>query len=126
MLTSYKASQVARFLAITAFVACFIAPALARDDRTDLMEIDPNKFSRSTIIDNKWMPLKPGTQMIYEGTAVDEDGKRVPHKIVTTITDLIKKINGIDVVVILEADYSEGKLEETELTFFAQDDEGNV
>ena len=96
------------------------------DDRTDLLDIEPQKFSRSTIIDNKWMPLKPSKQYTYEGTTVDEDGKRVPHRIIYTVTDLVKKINGIDAVVVWDQDIAEGKLDETELVFFAQDNAGNV
>jgi hypothetical protein len=95
------------------------------DAARDLLEINQKSFSRSTTIDNKWMPLRPGTQMVYEGSTV-EDRKKIPHRLVSTVTDLVKVIDGIPAVVVLEDDFSEGKLEERELTFFAQDDEGNV
>src|SRR3954454_2916928 len=42
----------------------------------------PDKFGHSSIIDNTWMPMKPGTRWIYEGTNIEEDGKAVPHRIV--------------------------------------------
>jgi hypothetical protein len=42
------------------------------------------------------------------------------------VTDLTKVIAGIDTVVIWDEDYEEGDLVETEIAFFAQDDEGNV
>lgn len=35
--------------------------------------IDVNKSSRSTGIDNKWTPMKPAKQWIYEGTSVEDD-----------------------------------------------------
>lgn len=98
---------------------------IMHDDVRDLMEIDPRKFSRSTVVDNKWMPLTPGKQLVYEGHTI-EDRKRIPHRVVYTVTDLVKVINGIPVVVIYDLDISNGQLEEQELTFFAQDDEGNV
>ena len=63
-------------------------------------------------------PLKPGTQLVFAGTTVDDNGKRKPHRIVITVTDLVKKINGIDVAVIWERDIADGKLEESELIFF--------
>ena len=91
-----------------------------------MLDIDPKKFNRPTIIDNKWMPLKPGTQLVFAGTTVDDNGKRKPHRIVITVTDLVKKINGINVAVVWERDIADGKLEESELIFFAQDDDGNV
>ena len=88
-------------------------------------EIDPKAFDRSENIDHPWWPLKPGMQWIFEGYSEDE-GKKVPHRIVFTVTDLVKVIGGVRSRVILDADYSEGKLTEKELTFFAQDKVGNV
>ncbi len=86
---------------------------------------DRNNFERSTNIDNKWMPLKPGTQYVYEGST-QEDKKRVPHRVVMTVADLTKVIDGVRTVVVWERDYKAGKLLESELVFFAQDKEGNV
>ncbi len=90
-----------------------------------LEEMDPKAFERSENIDHPWWPLKPGMQWIFEGFA-EEDGKKVPHRIVFTVTDLTKMIGGVRTRVILDADYSKGKLAEKELTFFAQDKVGNV
>jgi len=88
-------------------------------------ELDPKAFDRSENIDHPWWPLKPGMQWVFEGYA-EEEGKKVPHRIVFTVTDLVKVIGGVRSRVILDADYSEGKLTEKELTFFAQDKVGNV
>jgi hypothetical protein len=83
------------------------------------------KFDRSTTIDNKWFPLKPGTQLHYMGSSV-EDGQRLHHRVVFTITDMTKVIDGIEAVVAWDRDYTTGKLVEEELVFFAQDNDGNV
>src|SRR4051812_47170122 len=98
---------------------------IMHDDARDLMEIDPKKFSRPTEINKKWMPLTPGKQLVYEGHTV-EDRKRIPHRVVYTVTDLLKIINGITTVVVHDLDISNGYMEEQELTFFAQDNDGNV
>ena len=90
-----------------------------------VLELDPQNFSDSTNIDNEWWPLKPGTQHVYEGFTLEED-EEIPHRIVFTVTDLTKVINGVRTVVIFDRDYSEDMLEESELAFFAQDDDGNV
>ena len=82
-------------------------------------------FGRSTTIDNKWLPLKPGTQFVYEG-ATSEGQRRVPHRTVFTVTDLTKVVAGVRTVVVWDRDYSHGELVETELAFFAQDNGGNV
>jgi hypothetical protein len=87
---------------------------------------DPKKFNRSTLVDNEWMPLKPGTRLIYEGTTIEDDGTAAPHRVVINVTDLTKMIGGIRTVVSWDLDYSSNELVEAELAFFAQDDDGNV
>ena len=88
-------------------------------------DFDPDNFSDPTNIDNKWLPLRPGTQYVYEGTTVDE-GEVLEHRVIITVTDLTKIINNIPTVVTWDLDYSDGELVEAELAFYAQDDHGNV
>ena len=82
-------------------------------------------FSGSTTVDNKWLPLKPGTQFIYEGHTI-EDGEAIDHRVVFTITDLTKVVAGVRNLVVWDRDYRSGQLEETELAFFAQADDGTI
>src|SRR5262245_39279992 len=87
---------------------------------------DAAAFTRSTVIDNPWMPLRPGTRLTYEGTTVEDDGTQVPHKVVINVTDLTKVISGVRTVITWDLDYSDGELVEAELAFFAQDSSGAV
>ena len=88
--------------------------------------VDADSFSDASVrIDNTWFPLTPGTQFIYEGRA-NRGGGVLPHRTVFTVTDLTKEINGVNTVVMLDQDLNEGRLAEQEITFHAQDDEGNV
>jgi hypothetical protein len=82
-------------------------------------------FDHSTVIDNPWFPLRPGTQFVYAGSTL-EDGKRVPHRTTFTVTDLTKVIDGVRNVVIWDRDWRAGELVETELALFAQDNDGNI
>ena len=91
----------------------------------DLLELDPNNFDDSTVIDNEWWPLTPGTRLVYEGFTV-ENGEKVPHRIEDTVTDLTKVINGVRALVSLEKDFSDGEMIESEIVFHAQDNDGNV
>jgi hypothetical protein len=84
------------------------------------------KFDDPTHIDNKYLPLKPGTQFVYEGSAIVDEEGRQPRRVVTTVTDLSKVIDGVRTLVISEEDYTAGQLSEPELAFFAQDNTGNV
>jgi hypothetical protein len=88
-----------------------LAPGVFGDDSAD--------------VDNKYFPLRPGTQLSYEG-AVTEDGERIRHRVVFTVTDLTKVIEGVRTVVAWDRDYTQGQLVEMELAFFAQDEQGNV
>jgi hypothetical protein len=91
-----------------------------------LEKLDVSKFSRPTEITNKWLPMKPGTRFVYDGTTVEDDGKVVPHRIVINITDLVKTIAGVRTLISYDLDYTEGELAEAELAFYAQDDDGNI
>lgn len=118
--------------------ACFMLPldfasaqtakasTLASVPSPKLETMDPKMFDRSTVIDNKWWSMKPGTRHTYVGTTVEDDGKVVPHKIVITITDLTKLIGGVRTVVSYDLDYADNELVEAELAFFAQDNAGTV
>ena len=88
-------------------------------------DYDRNKFSRSTIIDNRWTPFTPGMQFVTEGGAT-VDGERIRRRVVFTVTDLTKVIDGVRSVVVWDRDYNNDVLVEAELAYFAQDDDGNV
>ncbi len=91
-----------------------------------LEDFDARRFHQSIRIDNAWMPLKPGTRFVYEGTTVEDDGTTVPHRIIVTVTDLTKLIGGVHAVVTWDLDYDDGELVEAELAFYAQDSSGAV
>jgi hypothetical protein len=82
-------------------------------------------FSEPTRIDNRWFPLTPGTQFTYEGRANRGEGQR-RHRVVFTVTDLVKVVDGVRTVLLWDRDYNDGVLQENEITFHAQDDEGTV
>ena len=82
-------------------------------------------FSASTRVDNRWHPLVPGTQFVFEGRSNRGLG-RLPHRVIFTVTGLTKRIDGVDAVVLFDRDINRDKLLEAEITFFAQDDDGNV
>lgn len=110
--------------------ACGRAPDRARaqgvSQPPDLPALDSSRFVRPNAIANPWMPLTPGTRLVYEGTTVEDDGKTVPHRIVVNVTDLTKVISGIRTAVTWDLDYNDGELVEAELAFYAQDSSGTV
>src|SRR5512132_2007598 len=83
--------------------------------------------SEPTEIDNKWFPLIPGTQFTLDGQSDRGFGLR-PHRVLFTVTDVTKVVNGVRTVLVWDRDIhgQDGQLVEEEIAFFAQDDRGNV
>ena len=90
-------------------------------------DFDSNNFGdNSTVIDNEWNPLQPGTFWAYEGTALDDNGEKIDRRIEFTVSDLTKEIDGVRTVVAWIVDYTNGDIVEKELSFYAQDKDGTV
>jgi hypothetical protein len=120
-------------LAAIALIGLFASCGAAQDRGTaakppeqTLPAFHAGSFARSIPITNAWMPLKPGTRFVFEGTTIEDDGTAVPHRIVINVTDLTKVIGGVRTAVTWDLDYSDGELVEAELAFFAQDTNGTV
>jgi hypothetical protein len=94
--------------------------------RPEKAALAAENFRNRAIIDNTWVPMKPGMRWIYEGISHEGDGKIIPHRLIVTITDLTKMIGGVRTLVSYDLDYKDKELAEAELAFYAQDDEGNV
>jgi hypothetical protein len=85
----------------------------------------PDQFTAPLTVDNPMFPLAVGTQFTYQGRIV-QDGESKPHSVTFTVSDVIKTVDGVQTVVAWDRDFLEGKLQEQELAFFAQDNQGNV
>jgi hypothetical protein len=117
-------------------ISCFVMfSAVSSTARTQIKGLTGSaadfkraKFDKSsTHITNQWLPLKPGSQLTYKGSAIPEGEKaRSTRRVVSTVTDLSKWIDGVRTLVIWERDYTSGKLGESEIAFIAQDKAGNV
>jgi hypothetical protein len=116
--TTQVAAEPTTTIAPTATTEGAVRPATHND-------YDTSKFNNSTDVSNKWLPLVPGTQYVLSGQ-INAEGKRVEHRVVFTVTDLTKQIDGVQSRVLYDVDYNAGKVAEAELAFFAQDDSGNV
>jgi hypothetical protein len=111
-----------------AYAATGLAPAWATSPspvhpvHTDF---NPAAFPEAPKVDNRWLPLTPGTQFVFSGQA-SQGGAPLPHQVIFTVTDLTKVINGVRTVVLWDRDISEGEVVEAELAFHAQDNSGTV
>lgn len=87
-------------------------------------------FRASNFVDprvgsNKWFPLIPGTQWVREGTTLI--GNRVvPHQVITTVTDVIRVIDGVKTVLVYDRSVGAGQVVQESIDYFAQDKAGNI
>jgi hypothetical protein len=81
--------------------------------------IDPASFV--TVIDNPYLPMKPGTTFVYEGKT--EKGNEHNETYISSETKVIK---GVTCIVVKDKVLVDGVLEEATLDWYAQDKQGNV
>jgi hypothetical protein len=101
------------------------SPSSSRAKQVTEKDFRAANFPAAPKVDNQWYPLTPGTQYVLQGKANRGRGN-LPHEVVFTVTDLVKVINGVPTVVLWDVDTNEGEVQEAELAFQAQDNEGNV
>ena len=125
--SSVLGALIALMLLLTNVSSAAASAKSAASSCDEVVRFERDKFTHPTKINNKWMPLVPGTQFIFEGRINQGGGPAaVPHQVVFTVTDLTKVINGVRTVVLWDSDFDDGQLVEAELAFFAQDKGGNV
>ena len=125
--SSLLSTLIALMLLVTNVSAAAASANSTASPCDEVVRFERDAFTRPTRINNKWMPLVPGTQFIFEGRINQGGGPvAVPHQVVFTVTDLTKVVNGVRTVVLWDRDFDDGQLVEAELAFFAQDKNGNV
>lgn len=82
-------------------------------------QIDPAGFV--DVIDNPYLPLTPGTTLVYEGTS---DGKRETTEVTTTART--REVMGVTATVVRDRVFVASELAEDTFDWFAQDRHGNV
>jgi hypothetical protein len=88
-------------------------------------KFDPKNFGAPTGAKNRWFPLVPGSQSLRDGSII-RGSRRLHHEQRLTVTDVVKEIDGVRTVVILDQDIDAGQNGETALDYLAQDKWGNV
>lgn len=92
---------------------------------TNHAPFDPANFVDPTLDTNRYQPLKPGLQWVRAGTT--EVGSRaVPHEIISTMTDVIREIDGVPTIAMLEEDIDAGEVSQVAIDYFALDRDNNV
>jgi hypothetical protein len=88
-------------------------------------EFNPKDFGDPTGDANPWLPLVPGYQSVRDGTLF-RGRRELHHRRRFTVTDVVKRVDGVLTVVVLDQDIDAGQIAEQALDYFAQDKHGNV
>lgn len=86
---------------------------------------DPANFVDPTQDTNPFHPLKPGLQWVRGGTTLVGQ-REVPHEIITTMTDVIRVIDGVPTVAMLDESTDSGEVAQVGMDYLALDRDGNV
>jgi hypothetical protein len=91
---------------------------------------DSGKFNRKDFGDpigdaNPWLPLVPGYQSVQDGTLF-RGRRELHHRRRLTVTDVVKRVDGVLTVAVLDQDIDAGQIAEQALDYLAQDKHGNV
>lgn len=85
----------------------------------------PADFGSPTADANRWEPMKPGTQWVRDG-GTDVGHRRVPHRVIRTVTDVQRTVDGVRTVAVMDRDVDAGQIAQESLDYLAQDKRGNV
>jgi hypothetical protein len=89
------------------------------------VKFDPANFVDPRLDTNPFHPLKPGLQWVRGGTT--EVGSRVvPHEVITTMTDVIRVIDGVPTIAMLDESTDSQDVSQVGMDYLALDRAGNV
>ena len=113
--------------ALIVFVALVCAAGCGGSDEaaslptgSETVELDPAGFSAD--VDHPYWPMKVGTVWTYRET----DAEGAEQRVVVTVTDETRDIQGIEARVVHDVVTEDGEVVEDTFDWYAQDEDGNV
>ena len=89
------------------------------------VEFDAANFVDPTTSTNEFHPLRPGVQWVRGGTT-EVGSRKVPHQVISTMTDVVREIDGVMVVAMLDQSTDSGETAQVGFDWMALDKDGNV
>ena len=131
-MTSILPPPVRRFFPLTAFTSfalvCVVTgyPAIAGDPpQPTQVPFDPANFVDPVLSTNPYHPTRPGTQWIRAGTT-EVGSRKVPHMVISTMTDVVRTIDGVLAVAMLDQSTDSAEISQVGFDYLALDKDGNV
>ncbi len=118
---------------VKALVACALAefignpgiPASAAAAEPTRVAFDPANFVDPRTSTNEYHPLRPGMQWIRGGTT-EVGSRKVPHQVISTMTDVGRMIDGVQVIAMLDQSTDSGEIAQVGFDYFGLDKDRNV
>jgi len=108
------------------------APSSGGDDATSggrdcgtTVPFDPANFVEPALSTNPYHPLTPGMQWVRGGSTLVGQ-REVPHEVITTMTDVIREIDGVPTIAMLDESTDSGEVSQVGMDYMALDGDGNV
>jgi hypothetical protein len=101
------------------------SPTPTKPVNADYRKFDPDNFGEPIGAKNRWFPLVAGNQSLRDGS-LNRGSRRLHHQRRLTVTDVVKEIDGVRTVLLLDQDIDAGQNGETAVDYLAQDKSGNV
>lgn len=89
------------------------------------VKFDPANFVDPTTSTNPYQPLRPGVQWVRGGTT-EVGSRKVPYQVVSTMTDVIRMIDGVPTIAMLDQSTDAGEITQVGMDYYALDKDGNV
>jgi hypothetical protein len=86
---------------------------------------DAKNFVDPRLSTNEFQPLVPGTQWVRTGTT-EVGSRKVPHSVISTITDVMRTIDGVRVIAMLDQSTDSGEISQVGFDYYGLDKDHNV
>ena len=89
------------------------------------IEFKPENFVHPLERTNEYQPLKPGMQFTRAGST-EVGSRKVPHQVVSTVTDVVRIIDGVPAIAVLDQSEDSGEIAQVGFDYLAIDKDGNI
>ncbi len=89
------------------------------------IEFKPENFVNPLELVNEYQPLRPGMQFTRAGST-EVGSRKVPHQIISTVTDVVRIIDGVAVIAVLDQSEDSGEIAQVGFDYLAIDKDRNI
>lgn len=85
----------------------------------------PENFVNPLELENEYQPLRPGMQFTRAGST-EVGSRKVPHQVISTVTDVVRVIDGVPAIAVLDQSEDSGEISQVGFDYLAIDKDRNI